>query len=390
MDIPYTPYARGFYADPRPVYRRLRDEAPAYWSEACNFWVLSRYEDVRGALANWRAFSIEAGAGVLGPLGELFNETPNLLMMDPPRHTQLRKVLAGVLTPDRMLNLKEQVRSVIVDLLAPFEGQARMDLTQDFAEPLPALVIADLLGIPRQDAPMLMEAVDKLSDHERGDIARNTLEALNDLRDYYEVALRERRRRPAGEDILWRLLEAEDAGILTHAEGLGFAILVTIAGGETTTKMIGNMALALHANPGERELLVGAPELLRNAVEEALRYNSSTHMLTRTLTEDVESHGETMRAGQTVALLFNAANNDERKFADPDRFDIRRPLRGDHLAFGGGIHACLGAPLARLELQLAFEEFLKRWPTYEVDHQGLRQYYNPFTTGYRNLPLVFP
>jgi cytochrome P450 len=388
MDIPYTPYQPGFYADPRPVYRRLRDEAPAYWSAPCNFWVLSRYDDVRGALANWRTFSNEAGSGSTGPVGELFIETPNLLMMDPPRHTNLRKVLAALLTPDRMLALRDQVRVQVVALLEPFEGEARMNLTQDFADPLPSRVIADLLGIPREDAPVLMRAVDKLSDHERGDIELNTLEALGELRDYYEAVFRERARRPAGDDIVWRLVEAMGAGVLSTAEGLGFAIMVTIAGGETTTKMIGNMALLLHAHPDQRVLLAQSPELMRNAIEEALRYNSSTHMLTRTLTDDVVLHGQTMRQGDTVALLFNAANNDERKFPDPDRFDVRRPLKGDHLAFGAGVHACIGAPLARMELLLAFEEIMKRWPQFEIEEAGLRPYFNPFTSGYRDIPFV--
>lgn len=389
MEVLYNPFNPKFYDNPRPIYRRLRDEAPAYWSEPANLWALSRYEDVKAALLNWRVFSSEAGHGSSGPAGELFKEYPHLLMFDPPRHSDLRRVLSGLLTPQRMHDLKDAVRELVCNLLDPFVGEKGFDLTDDFAGHLPPLVIADLLGIPRADAPLLMRAVDKLADYSNPNIMQATLEAVHELRDYYADYFRERRKRPAGDDIVWHLLEAVRAGVLAENEALGFAILVTIAGGETTIKMITNLALLLYRNPDQRALLVAEPELTRNTVEEGLRYAGSTHMLTRTLTEDVELHGQTMRKGDTVALIFSAANQDERKFADPDRFDIRRKLRGDHLAFGGGVHACLGAPLARLELTVAFEEMLKRWPQFEIDETGLERHMNPYVTGYRKMPMRF-
>lgn len=386
--IPYNPFRRDFYADPRPVYRRLRDEAPVYWSSECNFWVLSRYDDVRAALLNWKAFSNEAGAGSTGEVGDVFRQAPNLLMFDPPRHTDLRKIIARLITPERMRGLGDYVRMRVRELLDPLEGESSFDLTQDFAEPLPMRVIADLLGIPQEDAPVLMQAVDKLADHNRGDVERNTAEALTELSDYYADFFRQRARRPAGDDIVWHLMEASRTGLLSDAETLGFAILVTIAGGETTTKMIGNMALLLFENPDQKALLAGSPELMRGAIEESLRYNSSTHMLTRCLTEDVTLHGSTMRAGDTVAIVFNSANNDERKYPDPDRYDIRRTIRGDHVAFGAGVHACLGAPLARLEIAAAFEEILRRWPDFQVDRGSMVRYFNPFTSGFRHMPFA--
>jgi len=386
-DIPYNPFKAGFYADPRPVYRRLRDEAPVYWSKDCNLWVLSRYDDVRAALLNWKSFSNEAGAGSNGPVGKIFEMAPNLLMFDPPRHTNLRRIIATLITPQRMRELGNYVRQRVNELLDPLEGESRFDLTQDFADPLPMRVIADLLGIPQEDAPGLMHAVDKLADHNRGDVERNTVEALTEMMDYYRAFFRSRATRPAGDDIVWHLMEASRAGLLSDAETLGFAILVTIAGGETTTKMIGNMAQLLFENPDQRALLARSPDLTRNAIEEALRYNSPTHMLTRTLTEDVTLHGETMRAGDMVALVYNSANNDERKFSDPDRYDIRRTLRGDHVAFGAGIHACLGAPLARLELAAAFEEIMRRWPDFQLDRENMVRYFNPFTSGFRHIPF---
>ncbi len=387
-DIPYNPFARDFYINPRPVYRRLRDEAPVYWAKESNLWALSRYDDVRAALQNWRQFSNEAGDGSSGPAGALFKEYPHLLMFDPPRHTELRKILATLITPDRMLGLKNGVQSLVCDLLRPHEGQAQFDLTVDFAQSLPPFVIADLLGISREHAPALMDAVDRLADYNQPDIATATAAAIGDLRDFYVDYFRHRASRPAGDDIVWRLMEAGDAGLLSKNETIGFAILVTIAGGETTTKMIGNMAMLLFKNPEQRSLLVQSPSLMRGAVEEALRYAGSTHMLTRTLTEDLQMHGQSMRAGDTVAMIFNSANNDERKFEDPDRFDIQRDIKGSHLAFGGGVHACIGAPLARLELSVAMEELLKRWPNYALDEDNLERHYNPFVFGYKKLPLL--
>lgn len=389
--VVYNPFAPDFYADPdnpRAVYRRLRDESPAHWSEQANMWALSRYEDVRNALLNWKVFSNEAGAGSTGPVGEWFRKYPNVLMFDPPRHTQMRRILASLITPDRMHGLAGGIREIVVDLLTPLEQQAEFDLTEDFADKLPSLVIADLLGIPREHAATLMKAVDKLADFHQPDIQKATGEALETLRDYYVQVFEERRKRGPGGDIIWHLLEGVKNGILKENEAIGFAIVVTIAGGETTTKMIGNMAALLYRNPDQREKLLESPNLMRDAIEEALRYNSSTHMLTRTLTEDFQLHGQTMKKGDTVAMIYNAANNDDRKFADPDTFDITRPARRDHLAFGGGVHACIGAPLARLELVIAFEELLKRWPRYELDLSRSVRFRNPFAQGWRHLPLL--
>ena len=387
----YNPFAPDFYADPdnpRAVYRRLRDESPAHWSEQANMWALSRYEDVRNGLLNWKVFSNEAGSGSTGPVGEWFRKYPNVLMFDPPRHTQMRRILSSLITPDRMHSLAGSIREIVVDLLAPLEQRAEFDLTEDFADKLPSLVIADLLGIPREHAATLMKAVDKLADFRQPDIEKSTGEALETLRDYYVQVFEERQKRGPGDDIIWHLLDGVKNGILKENEAIGFAIVVTIAGGETTTKMIGNMAVLLHRHPDQREKLLEAPNLMRDAIEEALRYNSSTHMLTRTLTEDFQLHGQTMRKGDTVAMIYNAANNDDRKFPDPDAFDITRPARRDHLAFGGGVHACIGAPLARLELVIAFEELLKRWPRYELDLSRSVRFRNPFAQGWRHLPLL--
>jgi len=388
VTLHYNPFEREFYVDPRSIYRRLRDEEPVHWAGACNMWALSRYEDVRAALQNWRVFSNEVGAGSSGPTGELFKEYPHLLMFDPPRHTDLRKVLATLITPDRMLSLKDATHARVRDLLTPLQDVHSFDITRDFAEHLPPMIIADLLGVPSEHVPLLMRAVDKLADYNQPDIMTATKEAIYELRDFYVAFFKERRKRPPGDDIVWRLLEASDSGLLAENETVGFAILVTIAGGETTTKMIGNMAKLLLHHPDQRRMLVEAPNLVKSAVEESLRYEGSTQMLTRTLTEDCTLHETTMRAGDTVALIFNAANNDERKFKDPDVYDVTRNLMGQHLAFGGGVHACIGAPLARLELIVAFQELLQRWPEFGLDIENAERHFNPYVSGFRRLTLT--
>jgi cytochrome P450 len=387
MAICYNPFAAGFYENPRPVYQRLRDEDPVHWSPECNFWVLSRYDDVRAAVLNWKVYSNEAGAGSTGEVGVFFKDYPSPLMFDPPRHTGMRRVLATLITPQRMHALREPIREMVRALLDPLAGADGFDLTRDFAEVLPSLVIADLLGVPRADAPVLMQAVEKMADFGQPDIGRATAEAICSLRDYYQEYFRLRAKLAPGDDIIWHLVEAVRDGILAENEALGFAITVTIAGGETTTKMIGNMALLLCQHPEQRRLLVESPDLMRSAIEEALRHSGSTHMMTRTLTEDVVLHGHAMRCGETVALVFNAANNDERKFADPDAFDVRRVIKGDHVAFGAGVHACIGAPLARLEIAVSMEEILARWPNFSMG-EGAERYHNPFVSGFRKLPFI--
>lgn len=383
MSLIFDPRQRGFFDNPRPVYKRLRDESPVHWSPELGWWALSRYEDVRDALRNWKVFS--AAQGTSGPDSIAFAEYPLLLMMDPPRHTQLRKVASALLAPDKLLALEASIREQTCELFDRFQNADEIDLTEDFAALLPAQVIQDILGLPRQDAPMLTEWVDTLAESGDNQVERLQSSIIN-IRDYYVEKFRERSQRAPGDDIVWHLMDGVRHGIMEEREAIGFGIIFTIAGSETTTKMIGNMAWLLHQYPKQRQLLAN-PALLPGAVEEALRYNSTTHLQTRTLTEDFTLHGKTMKKGDTVALLFNSANHDERKFDDPERFDITRPPTGDFLAFGAGIHACLGAPLARLEIRVAIEELLKRWPNYEIVVDRCVRYFNPFTQGYRSLPL---
>lgn len=384
MSLVFDPYQRGFYDNPRPLYKRLRDESPVHWSPEVGWWALSRYDDVKDALRNWKVFS--AASGTSGPDSIAFADYPFLLMLDPPRHTQLRRIATALLAPDKLLALEASVRAQTCEIFDRFRDSEEMDLTEDFAAILPAQIIQDILGLPREEAAMLTEWVDHLA--ESGDNQRERLQAsIVNLRDYFVEKFRERRHRPAGDDIVWQLMDGVRQGLMEEREAIGFGIIFTIAGSETTTKMIGNMAWLLFQHPEQRQLLLARPDLITGAAEEALRYNSTTHIQTRTVKEDFTLHGQTMKAGDTVALLFNSANNDERKFDDPDRFDITREPTSDFLAFGAGIHACLGAPLARMEIRVAMEELLKRWPAYDILSDRCQRYFNPFTQGYRQLPL---
>ncbi|GAB3315170.1 cytochrome P450 [Haliea atlantica] len=387
MSIEFNFYDPHFYDNPRPLYRRLRDESPCHWSDSTQCWVLSRYEDVRNAAHNWKVFSCAAGGGTSGDSGEYFAEYPNLLMMDPPKHTAMRNFIRPLLSPARLVAMEDIVRSTTRDLLAPFEGADSMDLTADFAEYLPALMVSEILGIPREDAAALNHLVDLLADGEQPNGEERAKTSIQKLSEYYDEALTQRESSPPGDDLLYHLLQAVKQGTMPRNEAIGFGIMLSIAGAETTTKMIGNMAILLQQNPDQRRLLLESPELMDGAIEEAMRYNSTTHIMTRTLTADYELHGQALREGQMVALLYNSANNDERQFEDPDRFDITRDNQGRHLGFGSGLHACLGAPLARLEIKVALQEILQRWPNFSVHPEQGKRYVGPFTQGYRFLPM---
>lgn len=390
LEEAFNPFDPEFCANARPVHERLREEAPLFWSPASNAWVLSRYDDVRNVVLNWKVFSNAAGDGSVGEKGKFFHEYPILIMFDPPRHTELRRILAGHFAPAAMRELRDWTRAEIIRQFDALAGRHRIDLIADFAEMFPNQVIGRMMGLPPEDLRFLADCADAITDVLHPDFHANITRAFAEMSDYFDRFLTDRASRPAGPDISWRLVMAERDDEITRKEAIGFANILGLAGGETTTKMIGHAALALFHHPEQRAELVKSPELIPNAMEEALRYNSSTHTLNRTLKTDVELHGKTLAKGETVAILLNSANNDPRKFANPDAFNIHRRLRGgDHLAFGAGVHACLGAPLARMELVLIFEEMLKRWPNYRIDESAIVRRDGPVTQGYKALPFEF-
>jgi hypothetical protein len=386
MSVRYNPFSYEIHENPYPVYKRLRDDAPAYFDEEHGFWALSRYDDVRAALLDHATYCSGQGF-TLEDIGDF--ALPMLLGMDPPDHTRLRSTINRALTPRRVSSLEQPVRELARELLAHMLTRGHGDIIGDFAAILPMAVIARMLGVPAADQGRLRELSDAMlhrDDSVRG-VPESGKQAAAEIYAYFEGLLAAR---GAGdeEDLLSLLLAAEQRGEISHVEILGFCFLLIIAGNETTTKLIGNMVCELDRHPDERARLLRDPMLVPNAVEEVLRYASSTHMMARTLTRDVELHGRRMEKGRKVAIILAAANRDERRWPEPDVFDVGRDT-SEHLAFGFGIHHCIGAALARLEGRIALAEILAHIPDYRVEREGLERAHSGNVIGFTKVPVRF-
>ena len=384
----FDPYSYEIHEDPYPVYRRLRDDAPAYFNEKRGFWALSRYDDVRFAINDWRTFTSTEGI-TIEPRRKGIE--PHIIEMDPPRHSQLRALVSRAFTPNRMARLEEPIRARARSLIEPFAGTGSVDVIADFAALLPMAVISEMLGVPAADQDRLRHAADALLHREpdSDEITPEGIAGATTLYGYFDDLIRDRRTRP-GDDLLSVLIDAEEQGhALTESELLGFCFLLIIAGNETTTKLLGNAVSWLAENPDQRALVSRDPSRIPSAIEETLRYDGSTQAMARCLTADVELHGERLRAGTKVLLLFGSANRDERHWGPTaDRFDIARDTAG-HFAFGHGIHHCLGAALARLEARVALEELLPVLGDYEVDKVGSQRVHSGNVRGFSCLPVRF-
>ena len=394
-DLYYDPYDVEIDADPYPVFRRLRDEAPLYYNDVHDFYALSRFADVEQSLVDKQTFSSARGgilelikAGIEIPTGTLIFE-------DPPTHTIHRQLLSRVFTPRKMLALEDRIRAYCADSLDPLVGADRFDFVADFGAQMPMRVIGMLLGIPEQD----QEAV---RDRANANI-RTEAGKPQDYGDSFDPAaafadfgayLDWRAEHPS-DDLMTELLHAEfedEHGVtrrLDRHELLTYLAVIAGAGNETTTRLIGWAGKVLSDHPDQRRELAADPGLIPNAIEELLRFEPPPPHIGRYVTRDVELHGETVPEGSAILLLVGAANRDDREFDDPDRFDIHREIR-QHLSFGYGIHFCLGAALARLEGRVALEELLKRFPDWEVDLSEARLAPTSTVRGWETLPASIP
>jgi cytochrome P450 len=389
--VRFDPYAYEIHEDPYPTYRLLRDEAPAYLDEERGFWALSRHADVRRAIDDFATFSSTGGITLeRGPE----NVEPMLIEMDPPRHTELRALVSRAFTPRRVADLEPAVRALARELIAGFDDRvgagAAVDVIEDFAAILPMAVISTMLGVPRRDQDDLRGWSDAMLHRDEGssDMTPAGYEGAIKLYAYLTEHIRARRRHPT-DDLVGALVAAQsrDAS-LSDSEVLGFCFLLIIAGNETTTKLIGNALYWLWRFPDERARVTDATAVPA-ALEEVLRFDTSTQSLARLLTRDVELHGVTLPAGTKGLLLFGSANRDERQWEQPDRLDVTRNPAG-HLAFGHGIHHCLGASLARLEGRIALEELLPVLGAYEVDEAASARVHSGNVRGFSRLPLLVP
>ena len=384
--LDYDPFAHRLHDDPYPTYRRMRDEAPAYFSPAHGFWALSRYSDVRRASRDPRTFSSQGGV-VVEDISEF--ALPMLVSMDDPAHERLRDLVKRRWTRRRIHALEGTIRALARGFVARFAGTGRADLMTELAGLLPMAVICELLSVPVHDRLYLQDRADTLVLRDDGvnSVPGAARQGFTDIYAYFDQLVAARGS-AARDDLLGVLVSAKHDGLLSHDELLGFCFLLIVAGNETTMKLIGNLAYYLAEYPAQRRRLLQEPALVPSAVEETLRYDLPVQLTARVLTRDLELHGQKLRAGEKVALLLASANRDERQFTEPDRFDIGRDASG-HLGFGIGIHFCLGASLARLEARLALEALLERIPEYRIDRTGARRVHAASVRGFASLPIEF-
>ena len=358
--VSYDPTSAAILSDPYDTYDRLRAKDPVHRMRLINGWVLTRYEDVDMVLRDHRRFSKDDGRE---------DEYRSMLHHDPPDHTRLRSLVSKAFTPRAVRELHPRVQRIVYDLLDDLDGRDRFDLIESFAFPMPVTVIAEMLGVPAQDMDRFKHWSNDVSltiePSLRDDQIRRVERATEELYGYFESIIEERRREPQN-DMITALLNAEDEGDkLTHEELLGTLILLLVAGNETTRNLIGNGVRALLKNPDQLQRLRDNPDLLDSAINELLRYDSPVQLDGRLVHNDVEVAGHRIRAGQRILCSIGAANRDPSVFAEPDKLDIGRNERS-HIAFGRGIHHCLGAPLAMLEARAAFSAILGRFSHIEL------------------------
>ncbi|MGQ0824523.1 MAG: cytochrome P450 [Actinomycetota bacterium] len=392
-DLAWDPFDTDIDRDPHPVWRRLRDDAPVYRNERYDFYALSRFDDVEAAHRDPVTFSSAHGTVLEIMHADVGDFGSSIIFMDPPEHAQLRALVSRAFTPRRVAQLESRIRELCAELFDAVAGEDTFDYVQDFGARLPSEVISLLLGVPESDRAFARHHIDQMFHIEPGVgmINDTSLRAQVAIFEYMGQQLEDRRKVPR-DDMLTALVQAEitdDAGStrnLTVHEATSFANLLIAAGTETVARLLGNAAVVLGASPDQRSEVAADHALIPNAIEELLRYEAPSPVQGRWTTRAVELHGQTIPVDAKVLLLTGAAGRDERKFADPDRFDIRRRI-DHHLSFGYGIHFCLGAALARLEGRIGLEETLVRFPRWEVDLDRAVRLHTSTVRGWLEVPI---
>jgi cytochrome P450 len=389
-----NPFSYAFHDDPYPTYRWLRDHAPVYRNDALDFYALSRHEDVLAASLDHATYTSSKGT-VLEMDPDSIAGFPMIIFMDPPRQTRLRRLVSGAFTARRIAELEQTIRALAVSFLDPIADVGHCDFVRQFAALLPIEVISTMVGVPPEDRTTVREWTDEsLSrDPDTPEIPAAALDAQARLFRYFRDLARERRKRPCN-DMTSVLIEAEyeaEPGVrerLTDVEVAAFCNLLSAAGNETVTKLLGNAVVLLSRHPSERRRIIDDPTRIAGAVEETLRYWPPSQYQGRMTTCDVSLHGVTIPGDSRVLLLTGSACRDERAFPDADVFDIGRTI-GVQVGFGYGVHSCLGAQLARLESRICLEELHRRIPEYEVDETRLERVHMSNVHGFAGVPMRF-
>jgi len=399
-EIYYDPYDFEIDADPHPIWRRMREEAPLYRNDKYDFWALSRFADVEAGLSDWRTYSSAKGtllelirSGWQPPAGVFIFE-------DPPLHDLHRKLLSRIFTPRRMAALEPQVRAYCVRSLDPLVGSGGFDFVADLGSQMPMRVIGMLLGIPEADQEAIRDGVDrslKLKEGAMPSVGAGPKAGDSGTpglfgQDAFPEYIRWRRQHPT-DDLMTELLHmtfVDDDGVerrLRDDELLGYIGLLAGAGNETTTRLIGWTGYLLGEHPEQRARLGRDRSLVANAIEEILRFEAPSPVQARYVTRDVEHYGTRVPEGSAMLFVNGSANRDARRYTDPDRLDVGREDT-HHLSFGTGLHFCMGASLARLEGCVALEEVLKRWPDWQVDHDRAKRAHTSTVRGWERLPVL--
>jgi cytochrome P450 len=368
-------------ANPYPIYHRLRSEAPVYWSNLLGgAWLLTRYADCASATRDPR-------------LVEVYGKALWMLGLDLPEHNKFRALVHKAFTSRVVEGMRLHIQIVVDELVDTVKDAGRMDVIRDLAYPLPATVIAEMLGVLPQDRDHFKKWSDDLAaflgdGDVTTDITQRTERSVLELADYLRNVVRQRRQKPQ-EDLITNLIAVEERGeVLSEEELLGICVFLIFAGHETTTNLIGNGLLALLRHPDQLQKLKHDPSSIATAVEELLRYDSPVQWSSRIVEENFELHGKQIRKRQRVLLVWGAANRDPAQFPNPDRLDINRQPN-PHLAFGGGSHFCVGAALARIEGQIAINTILRRLPTLQLETETLQWLAHSAFKGLKSLPVIF-
>ncbi|WAC54052.1 cytochrome P450 [Gordonia sp. SL306] len=391
-DVRYDPYDVKLNADPYPMFKALREEAPLYYNSEHDFYALSRHEDVTAALNDYETFSSSRGA-ILELIKANIDIPPGVLIFeDPPIHDIHRKLLARMFTPRKIFALEPQVREFCAASLDPLVGTGKFDFVKDLGAQMPMKVIGMLLGIPEEDQEAIRDFANDQMRTEEGKPMKAAEEGMVSG-DIFGAYIDWRAEHPS-DDIMTELLNVEfedETGTvrkLSRDELLTYVNVVSGAGNETTTRLIGWAGKVLAEHPDQRRELVENPDLIPNAIEELLRFEAPAPHVARYVTRDVEFHGQTVPEGSVMMMLIASANRDDRQFPNGDAFDIHRKTK-QHLTFSVGTHFCLGSALARLEGRIAIEEILKRFPEWDVDLSQASLSPTSTVRGWDTLPSTF-